>query len=307
MLRETGDIYKLGIVTDNESDDDMVLESKYVSGIHVESVYSADEKLAEEFCNTFELDNYYTDYSKFLDSVDVIYINTEKEKKYDLVKTAMENNKVVISSPGVADTVEKIQELYAYAAENNRILIECIPTFYLQAYMQLMWNAKGNLIGDLICVKNSIQLGGLVGVDKEDIESHLYFATLFARKIIGENVKFDLKKVGVGNNVHMLYNGVNGDSIYSSEIGFGDYIQSDMKIIGSDGIITVPANWWETGYFELKRNDDTDIKRYSCNYEGNGLRYVLVSVLSQIGNKHYNEMRLTQDEVLFATNVIKTL
>ena len=307
MLRETGDIYKLGIVTDNESDDDMVLESKYVSGIHVESVYSDNEKTAEEFCSTFELDNYYTDYSKFLESVDVIYINTEKEKKYELIKAALHNSKVVISSPVIADTVDKIKELYTYAADNNRILVECIPTFYLQAYMQLMWNAKGNLIGDLTCVKNSIKFGELVGVNKNDIDSHLYFTTLFARKIIGENVRFDIKKVGQGENMHILFTGENGESIYSSELGFGEYIGSDMKIIGTDGIITVPANWWETGYFELKRNGESDIKRYSCNYEGNGMRYVLVSVLSQINSNQYSEMRLTQDEVLFATNVLKTL
>jgi len=306
MIRESGEIYKLGIVTDTSSDDDMVLESKYVSGIHVESVYSADEKMAAEFCDTFELDSYYTDYSQFLNSVDVIYINTERKKKYDLIRTALENDKVVISSPVIADSAEKIDSLYTYAAENKKILIECIPTFYLQAYMQLMWNAKGNLIGDLICVKNSIQLGELVGIDKTDIDAHLYFTTLFAKKIIGENVRFDIKQVGQGDNLHILFTGENGESIYSSELGSGEYIQSDMKIIGTEGIITVPANWWETGYFELKRNDDTEIKRYSCNYEGNGLRYILVSVLSQINNKQYTEMRLTQDEVLSAIDIVKT-
>lgn len=307
MLRETGDIYKLGIVTDRPTDDDMVLESKYVSGIHVESVYSADEKLASEFCSTFELDKYYTDYNKFLDSIDVIYINTEKHKKYDLIKSALENSKVVISSPVVADSIEKIRELYDYAAANKAILIECIPTFYLQAYMQLMWNAKGNLIGDLICVKNSIQLGGLVGVDKKDIDSHLYFTTLFAKKIIGENVNFDIKQVGSGDNLHILFTGENGESIYSSELGIGEYIQSDMKIIGTDGIITVPANWWETGYFELKKNDDPAVKRYSCNYEGNGMRYVLVSVLSQINSAYNKDMRVTTNEIVKAIDVLERL
>ena len=305
MLRETGDIYKLGIVTDKADDDDMVLESKYVSGIHVESVYAADEKVASAFCDDFELDNHYTDYGKFLESIDVIYINTAKDKKYDLIKTALENDKVVISSPVIADTTEKIDELYTYAADNQKILIECIPTFYLQAYMQLMWNAKGNLIGELICVKNSIKLGELAGVDQDDIDSHLYFSALFAKKIMGENVKFDIKRAGSGECMHIMFVGENGECIYSSEMGSGDYIQSDMKIIGTEGTINVPANWWETGYFELKRNDDPDIKRYSCNYEGNGMRYILVSVLDQIKNKQYTDMRLTKNEVLNAMNILK--
>jgi len=307
MLRETGDIYKLGIVTDRSTDDEIVQESKYVSGIHVESVYAPEEELASDFCSSFELDKYYTDYNKFLDSIDIIYINTKKDKKYNLIKSALQNNKVVISSPIVADSIEKIKELYDYASTNKRILIECIPTFYLQAYMQMMWNAKGNLIGDLICVKNSIQLGGLVGVDKGDVDSHLYFTTLFAKKIIGDNINFDIKQVGNGDNKHILFTGENDHSIYSSEMGIGEYIQADMKIIGTEGIITVPANWWETGYFELKRKDDSAVKRYSCNYEGNGFRYVLVSVLSQINNKQYTEMRLTLEEAIIAMSIISEL
>ena len=35
-------IYSMGIVTDDTEDNEMVMESKYVSGLHVESVYSED-------------------------------------------------------------------------------------------------------------------------------------------------------------------------------------------------------------------------------------------------------------------------
>lgn len=305
MLREEGDIYKLGIVTDSAEDDDMVIESKYVSGIHVESVYSDEEQLAKEFCNDFELDSYYTDYSKFLESVEIIYINTVKDKKYHLIKEALENDKVVISSPVVADSIEKIEELYKFAADNKKILIECVPTFYLQAYMQLMWNAKGQQIGDLICVKNSIRLGELVGIDKDDIDAHLYFTTLFAKQIVGDNAVFDKKQVGQGDNLHILYTGENGECIYSCELGNSPHIKSDMKIIGTEGTINVPANWWETGYFELKRNDDSNIRRHSCNYSGNGMRYVLVSVLSKIKENKHEDMRLTPEEVLYAAKIVK--
>ncbi len=307
MLRESGEIYKLGIVTDSATDDDMVIESKYVSGIHVESVYAEDEESAEVFCDIFELDKWYTDYRQFLDSIDIIYINIEKEKKYDLIKSALQNNKIVISSPVIADSIEKIDELYSYASENKNILIECIPTFYLQAYMQLMWNLKGNLIGDPICIKNSIRFGELVGINENDIEAHIYFTSLFAKKMIGDDISLDIKQVEKSNNRYVLFTGENGNCIYTSELGSGEYIQTDMKIIGTEGSIIVPANWWETGYFELKRRDEKEIKRYSCNYDGNGMRYVLVSVLSKINKNHFAEIRLTKDEVLYAANVVKSL
>ena len=41
-LRSEGMIYSMGIVTDDTEDNEMVMESKYVSGLHVESVYSED-------------------------------------------------------------------------------------------------------------------------------------------------------------------------------------------------------------------------------------------------------------------------
>ena len=41
-LRSEGTIYRVGIVTDDAEDNGMVLESKFVSGLHVESVYSED-------------------------------------------------------------------------------------------------------------------------------------------------------------------------------------------------------------------------------------------------------------------------
>ena len=39
-LRSEGTIYRVGIITDDAEDNGMVLESKFVSGLHVESVYS---------------------------------------------------------------------------------------------------------------------------------------------------------------------------------------------------------------------------------------------------------------------------
>lgn len=69
-------IYSMGIVTDDTEDNEMVMESKYVSGLHVESVYSEDVFVAREFCDRYELDSYGTDYGQFLEGLDIIYIRS---------------------------------------------------------------------------------------------------------------------------------------------------------------------------------------------------------------------------------------
>ena len=73
-LRSEGVIFNMGIVTDDIKDNDFVQESKYVSGVHVERVFSEDEKIAEDFCSQYELDSWWSDYDKFLSDVDIVYI-----------------------------------------------------------------------------------------------------------------------------------------------------------------------------------------------------------------------------------------
>ena len=43
-LRSEGVIFNMGIVTDDIRDNDFVEESKYVSGVHVERVFSEDHE-----------------------------------------------------------------------------------------------------------------------------------------------------------------------------------------------------------------------------------------------------------------------
>ncbi len=45
----------MGIVTDDIRDNDFVEESKYVSGVHVERVFSEDHETAQRFCDKYEL------------------------------------------------------------------------------------------------------------------------------------------------------------------------------------------------------------------------------------------------------------
>ena len=73
-LRSEGIIFNMGIVTDDIKDNDFVQESKYVSGVHVERVFSEDEKIAEDFCSQYELDSWWSDYDKFLSDVDIVHL-----------------------------------------------------------------------------------------------------------------------------------------------------------------------------------------------------------------------------------------
>ncbi|MBR3786072.1 MAG: adenylyltransferase/cytidyltransferase family protein [Firmicutes bacterium] len=309
QLRETaGDILSLGIVTDDILDDDMVLESKYVSGVHVEAAYSDNAELIAEFTEKFELDQGYTDYDAFLDKVDIVYVKCRKEKKYGLIKKALERDKIVMSSPITGRNEEEVTTLYQIAAEEKKMLIECVPTFYLQAFLQLLWNAKGNLIGDLLYIENEIRLGSLTGIRKEDLPAHLYFSILIAMKIIGADADFRLNRIErEGGDTFALLTGQNESGIYISKISDSKKASAGLTIRGTKGTIHVPDDWWNIGYFELHDAEQDTVKRYSCNFDGNGLRYVLVSVLDRVKMQHYTDLRLLKEESVGAIKEIERI
>lgn len=302
MLRESDEeILKLGIVSDDLNDDEFIIESKYVSGIHAESVFSDDNGLAEQFSNKFELDKSFSDYDAFLKETDMVYIRCNRDNKYARIRQALESGKIVLSSPVLGNSAEEIRELYDCAKANNTVLVECLPTFYLQAFVQLLWNAKGNLIGDLVSVKNGFRIGGLAGIAEDDMKANIYFSSLVAEEFFGKGTDFSLDTVSYGDAQYSVLIGKSENGIYLSEIGSGDYVTTRMEIRGTEGEIIIPDDWWYTGYFELHKKNEENFKRYSWNFEGNGMRYVIMSALPKAGaSPSSSDIRIPAEESIDA-------
>lgn len=60
---------------------------------------------------------------------------------------------------------------------------------------------KGNLIGDLISVKNGFRIGGLAGINRNDLKANIYFSALVAEEFFGTNTDFSLNSVAYGESV----------------------------------------------------------------------------------------------------------
>lgn len=294
--------FRFGIVTDDLYDGETVIEPKHVSGIHLESVYCQNEKIAREFCEKYELDSGYNNYAEFLDSVDIVYIKAGREYRYDYIKQALMAKKhVICDSPHTLD-IQKEKELLDLAKESGVVLYNNITTLYLQAFGQLLWNARGNLIGDLVSIKCSISkerfdikkemdfvdlaiypicaVIKLLGIDYEELSCKLVFDTL--------------NKVSYGMILFMYE-----QAVAAIEVGYDKTLELEdsMKIIGTNGIIIVPNEWWRIGYFKVKSAGDRDFKRYSFNFEGNGFRYLVQDLLSMIRNGRTQSQHLQWNEM----------
>ena len=310
QLREqNGSICRMGIATDSVSDNNAVEESKYVSGIHAESVYSDNRQIAKEFCEKFELDKYEDDFEAFLEGIEIVYVKTERKKRYPLIKKALLAGKHVISDPAITLDSEELKELFQIAKENKVILLENMPTLYLQAFNQLLWNARGNLIGDLVSVKCGVNKNALIAEDTADLYDCISLPVCVLTKMLGMQYDINIKviKDTEGRDIYALLmnEGKTLNTSFVFEVGMGVSVNTGMVILGTEGSIEVPGDWWKTGYFKMKSTVDNNFKRYSSNFEGNGFRYIIQSLLSMIEDERIWTSRVLPEEQIKVTDVLK--
>ena len=307
-LRSEGTIYSIGIVTDDTEDNEMVQESKFVSGLHVESVYSEDIFVAREFCDRYELDSYGTDYEQFLEGLNIVYIKSGLKKRSGYIKHALQQGKHVISdTPMTLDTGEQ-KMLFALAKEQKVVLVERLTLVYLRAFVQLVWLTHGDLIGNVVAVKCAISQDDFEG--GKSFNETVSQALCACIKLLGKDY-LDVNTNAVrGSDGEFVYDMITvkyPKALATIEIGTTVDVENELVIIGSKGRITVPNDWWNTGYFEAKIEGQEFLKRYSFNFEGNGLRYLLQELTIMIRDKRTECTRLFYEESETLAELLKII
>ena len=307
-LRSEGTIYSIGIVTDDTEDNEMVQESKFVSGLHVESVYSEDIFVAREFCDRYELDSYGTDYEQFLEGLNIVYIKSGLKKRAGYIKHALQQGKHVISdTPMTLDTGEQ-KMLFALAKEQKVVLVERLTLVYLRAFVQLVWLTHGDLIGNVVAVKCAISQDDFEG--GKSFNETVSQALCACIKLLGKDY-LDVNTNAVrGSDGEFVYDMITvkyPKALATIEIGTTVDVENELVIIGSKGRITVPNDWWNTGYFEAKIEGQEFLKRYSFNFEGNGLRYLLQELTIMIRDKRTECTRLFYEESETLAELLKII
>ena len=306
-LRGEGTTYTVGVVTDNDQDNGIVWETKYVSGLHVECVFSENAEAAESFCDKYELDSYYSveadngewqqGFDCFLSQVDIVYIKTEQPKREKYIRRSLELGKYVISDAPMTENKEKLKDLFALAAAHHVLLVEKINLVYLRAFNQLVWQTHSALVGDIVCVKCSISQDHFEGGRSFSETAVLPLCAII--KILGRNyqeVNSNVVKDRSGNCIYDMITMKYQDALATIEIGTTVDVEDEFVVIGTKGRVTIPGDWWNTGYFEAKIDDSKGLKRYCFNFEGNGLRYLLQELLIMISDERTECTRLFNEE-----------
>lgn len=308
QIREQSDsFFRIGIITDSEDDKNVVDEVKYVSGLHVESVFSKEEHCAEEFGNKYQIGHCYTDFWKFLDTVDVVVVNAMYENRYEYVKACLENGKHVISQAPVILDACKLQSLQYLADKKNVIFIENVTMVYLRAFSQLSWLSHDDNIGKILAVKCAASKD-YFGADKSSLDMMMIAVTMIVKFLGTEFVNISTKKIV--NNDKNIYANITfqqENSIGNVEIGWSVEFENQLVVVGENGTIVVKDDWWNTGYFEIHQYGKKIVKKYSYNLDGNGFRYILQELLIMLKDKRTECTRLFKEESLAIAKILEKI
>lgn len=304
LREENFDKYRIGIITDQNDDNQIVKEAKLVSGFEVVSVYSDDIECAKKMQEKYDLEKACDDLQDFYNDVQIVYIRAELKKRYALIKKSLEAGKHVICDVPFTLDADKQTELSEMAIGKNLILINNIKLVYIQVFIQLLWMVQSGLIGEVIRLECS--------VSKNDKNVPYLFYELLAMsvcpilKIMGSDYDdFNYKLIKKNNIVEFGTINLKYDTA-EAVINVGNTIRVDNKIeiIGTEGTITMRDNWWRANYFELEKTDGSEKQVYNVNFEGNGFKFLIREMLQMLQNDRVTSKTLSVEDV---ENIIKIL
>lgn len=291
---ETGKLYRVGLATDVADDGTLISEARYVSGVHVECVYARDAQLAASVAETYELASSYADVDAFMDNVDIVFVHTAYEQRYELASRAIAAGKHVISDTPLTFDEAKLTALYAAAREAGVVFVENLKLPYLRAFTQLIWYLHGGIIGDITRIEIQAQLPDLASGKQE----MLSLASYMALKLLKTHEQPAIRAVESAHDaVHGEFITLQADGkLATIELSDSPYWHSGINIYGTHGAASVPDDWWNMGYFEIRSDGSAAPKRYSFNFEGSGLRYLLQEYLITIGAESPGSCRFTEGD-----------
>ncbi len=268
-------------------------ESHYVNGLSISGLchLRRHESIPD---NLLQLPLLTSNFEEIVDASDAIFLNSTPQQHYNQIKYALMHGRHVLCEPPVSMRRDEWDELMRLAEEKKCLLMDALRTAYAMAYRRLLLLVKSGVIGkvcsvdssitvqrdtelkgdELINVRNSISTWGanallpvfqLLGTD--------YQSKRIITHIENESLKYD-----TFSKIDFVY----PEAVASIKVGKGVKTEGSLVVSGTTGYIYVPAPWWKTEYFEVRREDPSFNKRYFYQLDGEGIRYELVSFIRAV-------------------------
>lgn len=292
---------KLGLVGETPFMNKIETESHYVNGVKIVGLCTSPSLSSGLSVALKTLPCVTDDYDALLEEVDAVYILSTPNNHYLQIKRALVFGKHVLCEPPIALSVKEWQELNTLAKEKNLILMDAIRTAYSTAYYRMLLLVKSGRIGTVMSIDSSCTSLRDNDLPSEELREKWnsictwgpnamlpifqLLGTQYSQKYIASHIEDESIMYDSFSKIAFVY----PHAVASVKVGKGVKTEGELVISGTTGYIYVPAPWWKTDYFEIRREDPAQNKRYFYQLDGEGIRYELVSFLKVIQDgKNYS-------------------
>lgn len=296
-LRSERHALRLGIVGDVSSISKFERESHYVNGLNIVGLCTNNEKLVLENDDLYKLNLITANFKILLEESDAIYLLSHPRYHYEQIKMALEQGKHVLCESPIAIKTSEWEELIELANKKGLVLMDALKTAYATAYHRLLLLIKSGIIGDVVSIDSSCTSLRDTEVSGEALRNvwnsicswgpcallpiFQILGTEYKQKQITSHLREEQIKYDTFTKVTFVY----PHAVASVKVGKGVKTEGELIISGTTGYAYVPAPWWKTEYFEIRREDSTQNKRYFYQLDGEGIRDELVLFLKKIQNR----------------------
>ncbi|WP_104136286.1 Gfo/Idh/MocA family oxidoreductase [Cryobacterium sp. Y62] len=311
------EILKLGIVGAGRIATRFVAESKYVSGVNVEGVFTPSSASASTFAFEHTLGFAESNYESFLNRVDAVYIASPHLAHYEQARQALLRGRHVLCEKPMTLESAQASDLYDIARERNLLLMEAVKTAYSPGFMHLVSMARSGKIGTIKNVEATFtKLVGQGGRELEKAQAGgsvtelASYPLLAITKLLGTNpvtVSYDSlmdpdSDVDVFTKIRIRY----AEAMATATVGLGVKAEGSLTVSGTTGYIYAPAPWWLTKHYEVRRENPRDNESFNIRFDGDGLRYELADFVSMINFGVRENYKLTRAESLYMNGIISS-
>jgi choline-phosphate cytidylyltransferase len=311
-------IINLGMVGYGRIATRFIREATFVKGIRLKGVFGleSDEENLQQFKETNKIDFFSCNYDEFLDKVDAVYIATPHLTHFDYTRKALKKKKHVLCEKPLTLSEKDAIKLYHLAEENGLVLLEAIKTAFAPGFLKLQDIAGSGIIGEIKNIDatfTKLVEGPVRELQKEMAGGSMTelssYPLLAAVRLLGTDFTdfhfysyFDkVYRVDMFTKILLIYPG----GIFTGKTGLGVKSEGDLIISGTRGYIYVPAPWWKTQYFEVRFENFSENKKYSYEFEEDGLRYELAEFIELIKRGKKESTKLTTKESVSIISIIE--
>lgn len=307
---------KLGVVGTGRIAQKFMSEIPAVSGLEVVAACNPNELSVRLFCEAHGIEKAFVDFRDMLATVDAVYIASPHATHFEYGMCALLAGKHVLCEKPIALSVEEVRLLYAQARESGVAFLDGVKTAYYPAFSALEGFLDSGHIGEVVDVEASFTKllpPGLPELSSDGSGGSILWLASYPLYAIG-------RLMGTAPSSVSFYPLCNEDGVdtfarvvlgyplgsASLKVGFGAKTDGSMVVTGTEGFLIVPAPWWNTKRFEVRREDPTVVEEYEFELDGYGMRYEIAEFVRMIRARKSTSDRLTEEDSLFAAYVLAT-